>query len=133
MTSQKYVNILQLIWESPTLLWTFKLLPRVGETRNSLNACLGALLMMLQVCSVIYCVFNYITSVCNTTCCVFDYITSVCNTTCCVFDYITSVCNATCCVFDDVASVCSSTCWNGSDYPNNHICGICGHDNFSRF
>ena len=39
MTSQKYVDILHLIWESPTLLWTFKLLMRAGETRNSLNAC----------------------------------------------------------------------------------------------
>ena len=35
----KYVNILHLIWESPTLLWTFKLLMRADETRNSLNAC----------------------------------------------------------------------------------------------
>ena len=39
MTSQKYVNILHLILESPIILWTFKLLMRAGETRNSLNAC----------------------------------------------------------------------------------------------
>ena len=38
--TRKYVNILHLTWESPTLLWTFKLLMRAGETRNSLNACL---------------------------------------------------------------------------------------------
>ena len=35
--TQKYVNILHLTWESPTLLWTFKLLMMAGETRNSLN------------------------------------------------------------------------------------------------
>ena len=32
-------NILHLTWESPTLLWTFKLLMRAGETNNSLNVC----------------------------------------------------------------------------------------------
>ena len=37
--TQKYVNILHLAWESPTLLWTFNLRMRAGETRNSLNAC----------------------------------------------------------------------------------------------
>ena len=41
--TQIYVNICQLIWESPTLLWTFKLRMRAGETRNSLNACCHAL------------------------------------------------------------------------------------------
>ena len=35
----KYVNILHLTWESPTLMWPFKLLMRTGETKNSLNAC----------------------------------------------------------------------------------------------
>ena len=34
--TQKYVNILHLTWESPTLLWTFKLLMMAVE--NSLNA-----------------------------------------------------------------------------------------------
>ena len=37
--TQKCVNILHLTWESPTLLWMFKLLMRAGETRNSLNGC----------------------------------------------------------------------------------------------
>ena len=41
MTSHnKYINILHLTWESPTLLWTFKVLRKANETRNSLNACL---------------------------------------------------------------------------------------------
>ena len=45
MTSQKYVNILHFTWElSPALLWTFKLLMRVGETSNSLDACITYLL-----------------------------------------------------------------------------------------
>ena len=35
----KYVNILHLAWESPTLLWMFKELIKADETRNSLNAC----------------------------------------------------------------------------------------------
>ena len=38
--TKKYVNMFHLTWESPTLLWTFKLLMKAGETRNSLNACL---------------------------------------------------------------------------------------------
>ena len=39
--TKKYVIILHLkkTWESPTLLWTYKLLMRAGETRNSPNAC----------------------------------------------------------------------------------------------
>ena len=37
MTSHtRYVNILHLTWQSPTLLWAFKLLMRVGKTRNYL-------------------------------------------------------------------------------------------------
>ena len=32
-------NVINITWESPTLLWTFKLMMRAGETRNSLNAC----------------------------------------------------------------------------------------------
>ena len=35
--TKKYVNILHLTWESPTRLWTFKVLMRADETRNSLN------------------------------------------------------------------------------------------------
>ena len=37
--TKKYVDILHLTWECPTLLWMFKALIKVGETRNSLNAC----------------------------------------------------------------------------------------------
>ena len=36
--TKKYINVLHLTWESPTLLRTFKLLMRAGETRNYLNA-----------------------------------------------------------------------------------------------
>ena len=37
--TQKYTTILHFTEESTTLLWTFKLLMRACETRNSLNAC----------------------------------------------------------------------------------------------
>ena len=37
-----------LTWESPTLLWTFKILMRAGETRKSLNDCYYIILVALD-------------------------------------------------------------------------------------
>ena len=47
--TKTYINILNLTWESPALLWTFKLLMRVDETKNFLNACCSVDLH--QVCA----------------------------------------------------------------------------------
>ena len=55
--SHKNVNILNLTWESPTLLCTFKLLMRAGEAWNYVNACSITCIMMTTSQQSVYILF----------------------------------------------------------------------------